>query len=73
MAVFRSFYEKKLTQVYLNSIDIPRINEANKRIINRIGTFDGSYIELLLGKTDAVMFDERRLPIIIRRRRNGSV
>lgn len=38
----------------------------------------GSYIELLLGKTDAVMFDERRLPIIIRtiiirRRRNGSV
>lgn len=27
----------KTTQVYLNSIDISRINEANKRIIKRIG------------------------------------
>lgn len=27
----------KTTQVYLNSIDITRINEANKRIIKRIG------------------------------------
>ena len=27
----------KTTQVYLNSIDISRINEANKRIIKRNG------------------------------------
>ena len=27
----------KTTQVYLNSIDISRVNEANKRIIKRIG------------------------------------
>ena len=27
----------KTTQVYLNSIDISRINETNKRIIKRIG------------------------------------
>lgn len=27
----------KTTQVYLNFIDISRINEANKRIIKRIG------------------------------------
>ena len=27
----------KTTQVYLNSIDISRINEANKKIIKRIG------------------------------------
>lgn len=27
----------KTTQVYLNSINISRINEANKRIIKRIG------------------------------------
>ena len=32
-------------------------------VINRIGTFDGSCIELPLGKADAVMFDGRRLPI----------
>ena len=41
--------------------------------MNRIGTFDGSYIELPFGKADAVMFDGRKLPIIIKRRRNGSV
>lgn len=27
----------KTTQVYLNSIDISKVNEANKRIIKRIG------------------------------------
>ena len=35
----------KTTQVYLNSIDISRINEANKRIIKRNGCCNQRLLE----------------------------